>query len=122
MFEIEKLIEGFYLVAGKEGKDDALIKNLGLAAIEEVKSNLSTGVDLEDGQHNLLMLCVALMFYQYALIETQNQAESVRVGDVSVSNSNNKQTLLDAAKQLKQHYLHATRRYMKAKFVEFKMI
>jgi 4-diphosphocytidyl-2C-methyl-D-erythritol kinase len=91
-----------------------------MAAIEEVNNNLSTGADLEEGQHNLLMLCIALTFYQYALIEAQNQAESVRVGDVSVSND--KQKLLDAAKQLKNHYLQATKRYMKSKFVEFKMI
>jgi hypothetical protein len=120
MFEIEKLIEGFYLVAGKGGKDEELIKSLGMAAIEEVKNNLSAGADLEEGQHNLLMLCVALTFYQYVLIESRNQAESVRVGDVNVSN--NKQKLLDAAKQLRDHYLQATKRYMKAKFVEFKMI
>jgi hypothetical protein len=107
-------------VAGIENKDEKLIKNLGMAAIEQVKNSVKVGVDLEEGKQNLLMLCVAITFFQYVLTEMQNQAESVKVGDVSVKN--NKQELLEMARHLVEHYSQATKKYMKAKFVEFRCV
>ena len=56
-------------------------------------------------------------YYQYALITAQKQAQAVKVGDVSVQYNGEK--WIQAAQKLKDYYYKATRKYMRAKFVEF---
>ncbi|MDR1354157.1 MAG: hypothetical protein LBJ38_01325 [Oscillospiraceae bacterium] len=120
MFNIEKLCDSFYALVKIPEKDKAMVKDLGAAATEQVKNNLKPGANLESGEQNLLMLCVALTFYQYVLIGMNEQPESIRVGDVSICGG--KQAFVSAAQQLINHYSQATKGYMKAKFVDFRSV
>ena len=120
MFDLEKVIECFYVLLGEREGEEKLVRQLGNAAIEQVKSGLKYGDLPAEGEHNLLMLCVALTYYQYALISAQHQMQSVKVGALSVGLEGGK--LIESAKQLKDYYSRATRKYMKAKFVEFRNI
>lgn len=119
MLKLEELLKYLKVILSNElaTEDNELIEKLGKAAIEQVESNLRPGVTIKDGEHNLLMLCVAITYYQYALIAAQKQAQAVKVGDVSVQYNGEK--WIQAAQKLKDYYYKATRKYMRAKFVEF---
>lgn len=119
MLKIEELTQYLKIILGNElaTEDNELIEKLGKAAIEQVESNLRPGVDIKAGEHNLLMLCVAITYYQYALIIAQKQAQAVKVGDISVQYNGEK--WIQAAQKLKDYYYKATQKYMRAKFVEF---
>lgn len=119
MLKLEELLKYLKVILSNElaTEDKELIEKLGKAAIEQVESNLRPGVAIKDGEHNLLMLCVAITYYQYALITAQKQAQAVKVGDVSVQYNGEK--WIQSAQKLKDYYYKATRKYMRAKFVEF---
>ena len=119
MLKLEELIQYLKIILGNDlaTEDNELIEKLGKAAIEQVESNLRPGVAVKNGEHNLLMLCVSITYYQYALITAQKQAQAVKVGDVSVQYNGEK--WIQAAQKLKDYYYKATRKYMRAKFVEF---
>ncbi len=119
MLKIEELTQYLKIILGNELaiEDNELIEKLGKAAIEQVESNLRPGVVVKAGEHNLLMLCVAITYYQYALIIAQKQAQAVKVGDISVQYNGEK--WIQAAQKLKDYYYKATQKYMRAKFVEF---
>lgn len=119
MIKLEELLKYFKVLVEEKltENDENLVKALGNSAIEQVQNNLRPGANIEEGKHNLLLLCVAITYYQYALISAQKHISSIKVGDISLSGNGKK--WLDAAKSLKEYYSKVTRKYMKAKFVEF---